>query len=152
MIARAVTGALAHYEHMFGQPHPAALAAPDLGAYAHHLEECAHAAAALNLVRPAAIAADVSALMNAPDEAVQALALLSQPIDVMTVQKDLNLLGAKPRIHETGRLDRQTREAISAFQAEFRQPETGSIDPGTAIALRYATGVVHYQNQMGTAS
>ncbi len=150
-IARAVADAFGRYERQFGAVHPAALQSPQ-GAYAHHLEECAQAAAMLNLVRPAAIAADISALMSAPDEAVQALSVLAQPIDVLTVQKDLNVLGAQPKIAETGQLDRKTREAIRAFQAEFRQPETGTVDPGTAIALRYATGVVHFQNQMGAAS
>lgn len=117
--------------------------------YLAHLEECAQAAATLNIVRPAAIAADVSQLLGAPMEVVQALAMLAQPMDMLTVQKDLNTLGAKPEVPESGRADKETREALKAFQTEYRQAVTGRVDPCTAIALRYSVGVIHYQNQMG---
>lgn len=147
-IEGAVHRALAQH----GLAHPAALPARvgDVSPYySAHLEECAQAAAALNLIRPAAISANVSELLHAPDEAVEALAMLAQPMDPLTVQKDLNTLGAKPALRESGQFDKQTREALKAFQAEYRQPVTGEVDPATAIALRYSVGVVHWQNQMG---
>jgi hypothetical protein len=117
--------------------------------YMEHLRECMMAAAALNTVRPAAINADMSALENAPHEAVFALAVLSQPMDTLTIQRDLNVLGANPPLIESGVRDAQTVEAIKGLQERFRQPPTGHVDPGTAVAIRYSVGVVHGQNQSG---
>lgn len=154
-VAEQIADAIARYEQAvnMGAPRPALAAAPPASTYAymHHLDDCAEAAAMINVIRPAAINADVSSLLHAPDEAVHALALLSQPMDVLTAQRDLNVLGAKPEIQETGQLDASTREALRAFQAEMRQTESGMLDPATTIALRYSVGVVHYQNQMGAA-
>jgi hypothetical protein len=121
-------------------------------AFIEHLREASAAAAALNIVRPAAINADMASLMRAPPEAVHALEVLAQPIDMLTVQRDLNLLGATPPLPETGSVDKRTLEAVKAFQTRFRQVPTGSVDQATAIALRYAVGVVNFQNQMQVAS
>lgn len=155
-VAEQIASAIARYEHALhaGAPSPALAAAPPSSTYAymHHLEECAQAASMINIIRPAAISADVSSLLNAPDEAVHALSMLAKPMDILTAQRDLNALGAKPALNETGNLDGDTREALRAFQAEMRQPQTGSLDPATTIALRYSTGVVHFQNQMGMGS
>lgn len=119
--------------------------------YLEHLHECMLAAAALNTVRPAAINADMNALMGASDEAVQALAILSRPLDTLTIQRDLNVLGANPPLPETGVRDAQTIEAIKGLQQSFKQHPTGNVDPATAVAIRYSVGVVHGQNQMGQA-
>lgn len=133
-------------------PPPAMLSAAspigNTATYMDHLREASAAAAALNLVRPAALNADVASLMRAPAEAVQALHVLAQPIDTLTVQRDLNLLGATPPLAESGQLDARTTEAVRAFQERFRQVPTGVVDDSTAIALRYSVGVVNFQNQM----
>jgi len=120
-------------------------------AYQAHLRECADDAAALNQVRPAAINADIQALLHAPKSAVLALERLASPIDTLTVQRDLNFLGAMPPLPETGEMDMQTVEAVRGFQARFGQLPTGDVDPETAVAIRYATGVIHAQNEMAGA-
>ncbi len=125
---------------------------PSTAAYVQHLAEASAAASALNMIRPAAIEADMGALMHAPPEAVHALMVLAQPIDMLTVQRDLNLLGASPPLPETGVMDARTDEAVRAFQERFKQHPTGTVDEGTAIALRYSVGVVHFQNQLQAAA
>jgi hypothetical protein len=122
---------------------------PSLASYANHLDECALAASHLNLVRPAAIAADVNTLLDAPAEAVMALSVLAKPMDALTIQRDLNTLGADPKVPETGVYDRRTRRAVAELQSAFSQEPTGEIDPETAIAIRYSVGVIHGQDQMG---
>lgn len=135
-------------------PGPMRQAAPEdvhsVAHYMEHLRECMMAAAALNTIRPAAIKADMSALQSAPHEAVFALSVLSQPLDTLTLQRDLNILGASPPLFESGRRDEQTVEAIKGLQQRFNQQPTGTVDPATAVAIRYAVGVVHGQNQTGS--
>jgi hypothetical protein len=135
--------------HLPPGSHMAPPPAQSVSEYLQHLQECTMAAAALNTVRPAAINADFQALERAPDEAVHALAFLSQPMDLLTVQRDLNVLGANPPLHESGHADEQTIEAIKGLQERFKQTPTGIVDPGTAVAIRYSVGVIHGQNQMG---
>jgi Putative peptidoglycan binding domain len=159
-IAVAVEEALSRRGHAIPRPvsrllpalPPSPLERPEetgtVASYMEHLHECAMAAAALNLVRPAAINADMQALAQAPHEAVLALAALSQPMDTLTVQRDLNVLGAMPPVPETGHRDAQTTLAIKGLQEQFRQAPTGIVDPATAVAIRYAVGVIHGQNQM----
>jgi len=160
IVVRAVEDVLARRGHAPPSPVAAPLNVPllpptspyELGSvaqYLDHLRECMTAAAALNTIRAAAIAADMNGLMNAPNEAVFALAVLSQPMDTLTVQRDLNILGANPPLAESGVRDAQTIEAIKGLQERFKQPLTGVVDPGTAVAIRYSVGVVHAQNQMG---
>ncbi len=159
-VHNAVEDALERRGHMQPSPisqrlHPMLPPAPPrpesntVAQYLEHLHECMMAAAALNTVRPAAINADMNALMNASEDAVQALAILSRPMDTLTIQRDLNVLGASPPLPETGVRDAQTIEAIKGLQQSFKQQPTGSVDPATAVAIRYSVGVVHGQNQMG---
>jgi Putative peptidoglycan binding domain len=161
-VSQAVEDALARRGHAQPAPvsqrlHPMLPPAPPrpesntVAQYLEHLHECMMAAAALNTVRPAAINADMNALMNASDDAVYALAVLSRPMDTLTVQRDLNVLGANPPIPETGVRDAQTIEAIKGLQESFKQQPTGAVDPATAVAIRYSVGVVHGQNQTGQA-
>jgi len=135
--------------HPMLPPAPARPESNTVAEYLAHLHECMMAAAALNTVRPAAINADMNALTNAPEEAVHALAILSRPMDTLTVQRDLNVLGANPPLPETGVRDAQTIEAIRGLQESFKQQPTGVVDPATAVAIRYSVGVVHGQNQSG---
>jgi len=131
---------------------PPSPSSENIGAYVEHLRQCTAHAAALNMIRPAAINADVSALRNAPPEAVQALFALAQPMDWLTVQRDLNLLGATPALSETGQRDDQTVEALKGLQERFNQEPTGEVDSGTAVAICYSVGVINAQNQIGGAA
>ena len=115
--------------------------------YLHHINEAMSASRTLDTVKPYALAADIASLMQAPDEAVHALAVLSAPLDVTFAQKDLNVLGASPPVPEDGVMGRATVEAIKGIQARFKQPVTGKIDPTTAVAIRYAVGCIHSQDK-----
>jgi peptidoglycan hydrolase-like protein with peptidoglycan-binding domain len=119
-------------------------------AYVAHLNEAAKAAALLDLVKPLALSADIDGLMSAPEEISWALHALGAPMDVLTVQRDLNLLGASPPLSETGRINQETSRAIAALQDKFGQPVTGRVNPGTAVAIRYAVGCVYSQDRSGT--
>jgi hypothetical protein len=150
---RIVAGAVD--EALRGRPAPSLLgsapqhATPAQGIhqYIEHLQDCARAAADLNIIRPAAIAADITTLLRAPSEAVAALNFLAQPVDALTIQRDLNLLGAQPVLEETGEMDKATKEALKSFQERFKQQPTGELDAAAAVALKYSVGVIHFQNQ-----
>lgn len=119
--------------------------------YLMHLQQACLAAATINTVRSAAMVADVTSLMRAPADVVRAFHALAAPIDMLTAQRDLNLLGAQPALPEDGAASALTHQAIKAFQAQFGQPATGVLDAPSCFALRYSAGVVHGQNQLQQA-
>lgn len=119
------------------------------GDYASHLSQAAWLAAAINTVRPAAMVADVGQIMSSGPEVAAAFHALAAPMDALTAERDLNLLGARPALREDGRASRTFTEALMAFQAEMHQPQTGKLDAPTCFALRYSAGTVHAQNQSG---
>lgn len=75
-------------------------------------------------------------------QTLDATAALSEPIDTLTAQKDLNFLGATPALVEDGIMGPKTQEAIQSFQTHAGLPATGVIDPSTATALRVAVATV----------
>jgi len=115
--------------------------------YLQHLHEASVAAQILDSIKTQAQSADVARLMQAPSEVVEAFHVLGAPLDVLFAQRDLNVLGARPPLREDGVPSRETREAIKAFQARFGQPPTGTMDSGTAVALRYAVGCINAQDR-----
>lgn len=115
--------------------------------YLQHLHEATVAAQILDLVKPQALAADIVSLMQAPPEIVEAFHVLGAPLDVLFTQKDLNVLGARPPLAENGILNAQTRQAIKAIQGRFGQDPTGTMDSGTAAAIRYAVGCINSQDR-----
>lgn len=76
------------------------------------------------------------------DAVNQAWAALSIPIDTLTAQKDLNVLGAKPTLVEDGVMGPKTRDAILSFQGVMEIPESGVMDSQTSNALRRAVVAV----------
>ncbi len=115
--------------------------------YLHHLYQATMAARILDTMKPYAMSGDVNALMQSPPEVAQALAVLASPLDVSFAQKDLNVLGASPSLVENGVMDTSTAEAIKAIQTRFGQPVTGTIDPATAVAIRYSVGCINAQDR-----
>jgi murein L,D-transpeptidase YcbB/YkuD len=77
---------------------------------------------------------------------LDATAALSDPIDTLTAQKDLNFLGADPALVEDGIMGPKTLDAIKSFQIHANLPPTGTIDPATATALRVAVATVASQS------
>jgi Putative peptidoglycan binding domain len=111
--------------------------------YLRHVRDAARYAAALDyFARDPALMGDVLGLMNAPEESVQALLALQAPMDVITVQRDLNVLGCSPPLGETGVLDAPTTEAVKALQSKFGQVPTGDIDSDARVAIRYSVGSI----------
>lgn len=143
----------AAFEHRGPMRPRAYLAAPARGRvlttadYLQHLHEATVAAQILDLVKPQALAADVVSLMRAPPEVVEAFHVLGAPLDVFFAQKDLNVLGATPPLREDGVPSAETHEAVKAFQIRFGQSPTGSMDSGTAAAIRYAVGCINSQDR-----
>lgn len=115
--------------------------------YLQHLNEAAAASRAIDLVKPAALAADVAALMAAPPEVAHAVAVLTAPLEVLFAQKDLNVLGAEPPVPEDGRMGAATRRAVAELQQRFGQEPTGRISAETAAAIRYAAGCIYSQDR-----
>lgn len=115
--------------------------------YLDHLNEAAAASRAIDLVKPAALAADLPALMAAPPEVAHALTILSAPIEVLYAQRDLNVLGAEPALPEDGRMSPETMRAIAALQQRFGQQPSGRLDAQTAAAIRYAVGCIYSQDK-----
>lgn len=109
--------------------------------YVQHLE---NAARNVELIAGGAETHDQSVLVN------QAYSDLSLPIDVLTTQKDLNVLGAVPPLVEDGVLGPKTRDAIDSFQAHADLPRSGVMDAATSHALRRA--IVFVLSPQGAAS
>ena len=83
-----------------------------------------------------------------PEEAAavnQAYADLGAPIDTLTAQKDLNVLGATPALVEDGALGPKTKDAIVSFQHAMDINPSGVLDSDTARALRRAVVAVTMQ-------
>jgi peptidoglycan hydrolase-like protein with peptidoglycan-binding domain len=110
--------------------------------YVNHLMAIAHAAATLDHVRPLAERGDIEGLMVS-DEVGKAMAALATPLDVLTLQRDLNMLGARPALAETGTMDKATTEAIRSLQQRFGQVPTGKLDSDARIALTYGVGKIY---------
>jgi Putative peptidoglycan binding domain len=115
--------------------------------YLKHVRDAAHLTAALDyFAQGPALLGDVQTLMHAPGELAQALTALQAPMDVVTVQRDLNVLGCAPALSENGALDAHTTEAIKALQSRFGQVPTGEVDSDTRVAIRYSVGSLHVQS------
>lgn len=112
--------------------------------YDQHLATAMMAAQHLDTLKPLAQAGDVSGLMNAGSAST--LDTLSENMDTLTIQKDLNLLGASPPLVEDGVRGDVTITAIQDFQRNFNLPATGAVDGPTAVALRYSVGIIASQN------
>jgi hypothetical protein len=113
--------------------------------YLRHLQKAAWAAQMLDLAREPALLGDIEALFYAPEEVSHALVILSGPMDTVTVQRDLNVLGCVPYLAEDGRLDERTREAVKGLQKRFGQVPTGDVDSDTRVAIRYSVGSLYAQ-------
>jgi len=121
---------------------------PNMADYIRHLNEACWASRVLDMVKAAAMAADVAALMQAPPEVAQAVRLLCQPIEALFLQRDLNVLGAEPPLPEDGKLDKRTAEAVKALQGRFGIRPTGEVDAETVAAVRYAVGCIYSQDKV----
>lgn len=99
------------------------------GNYVQHLQ---NAAAAVAVIEAGAETHEESEKVN------EAYANLSLPIDVLTAQKDLNVLGAQPPLVEDGVMGPKTHDAIDSFQKAMLLPTTGIMDAQTSNALRRA--------------
>ena len=109
--------------------------------YVNHLMAAAQAANKLDQVRPIAEAGDIEGVM-ASEEADRALKVLASPIDVLTLQRDLNMLGSRPALAETGTMDSATKQAVASLQKRFGQVPTGNVDSDARIAIAYGVGKV----------
>lgn len=115
--------------------------------YVQHLENAAKNVSELQaLLDAGAVTHEDSVAVNEAWEA------LSFPIDVLTAQKDLNLLGAQPPLVEDGVLGPKTRDAIDSFQRHAELSPTGVMDPATSNALRRAIVFTTSQSQQGAVS
>lgn len=115
--------------------------------YLKHVRDAARCSAALDyFAQGPALAGDVQTLMGAPGELEKTLAALSAPMDVITIQRDLNVLGCSPPLHESGEPDAPTTQAIKALQARFGQVPTGEVDSDTCVAIRYSVGNLYGQD------
>ena len=100
------------------------------GNYVQHLQNIS---AAMATIEGGAETTEESEKVN------QAFADLSIPMDVLTAQKDLNVLGASPPLVEDGVMGPKTHDAIDSFQkAMLISPQTGVMDAQTSNALRRA--------------
>jgi peptidoglycan hydrolase-like protein with peptidoglycan-binding domain len=120
--------------------------------YLQHLRGCARAAQLIDTVKEAALAGDVNVLMQAPEEvavAMRALAGAYTGDAVLTLQKDLNVLGAFPSLPEDGVLGENTYAAIKGLQRRFRLQASGDLNGETAFAIRYAVGCIYSQDFAG---
>lgn len=104
------------------------------GNYVTHLKNAAQAVATI----------ENGAETHEESEAVnEAYNNLSIPMDVLTAQKDLNVLGAQPPLVEDGVMGPKTHDAIDSFQrAMLIDPLTGVMDGPTSNALRRAVVAV----------
>lgn len=73
---------------------------------------------------------------------------LEAPIDTLTLQRDLNLLGATPPLVEDGIMGPKTIAAIKDFQTANDLPATGILDKNTNYVVRYSVGE-HANTQEG---
>ncbi len=99
------------------------------GNYVQHLKNAAQSVA---VIENGAETHDESVAVN------EAYANLSLPIDTLTAQKDLNVLGANPPLVEDGVMGPKTHDAIDSFQREMLLPTSGVMDAPTSNALRRA--------------
>ena len=117
--------------------------------YLKHVKSATHLTAALDyFAQGPALAGDVQTLMGAPPDLAQILQALQAPMDVVTVQRDLNVLGCEPPLEENGALNARTTEAIKALQSRFGQVSTGEVDGDTRVAIRYSVGSLHTQGSL----
>ena len=136
-------------ERWFSRPgmSPAPVRSLTSADYLRHLNEACAGARILDRVKPLALRGDVAALMQTPSEVAHALALMSQPIPTLFVQKDLNVLGAEPSLPEDGVAGRATIEAVRNFQTRFKLGASWPVGPETAVAIRYAVGCIYSQDK-----
>lgn len=113
--------------------------------YLKHLAKVAHAASVLEVSKPAAIAGDAEALMAMPG-LFEAMHDLAAPFDVLTLQRNLNVLGASPPLHENGALDRATKLAVASLQKKFGQHPDGDVDSDLRFAVAYSVGLIYAQD------
>lgn len=100
------------------------------GNYVQHLK---NATSAVAVIENGAETPEESVAVN------EAFANLSIPMDILTAQKDLNVLGAQPPLVEDGVMGPKTHDAIDSFQrAMLIDPPTGVMDAQTSNALRRA--------------
>lgn len=116
-----------------------------VASYIAHLDARAAQARAFDEIKPYAQAGDADAIMQAPPGVLAALRALAAPVDALTLQRDLNVLGSTPALRETGSLDRATREAVKAVQRSFGQVPSGQLDSDARVAIAYAVGCIHAQ-------
>jgi len=113
--------------------------------YLKHLARAAHAAALLEAIKPAALAGDAETLMTTPG-LFEAMHDLATPFDVLTLQRDLNVLGAAPPLRESGVMDQQTKLAVAALQKRFGQHPDGDVDSDLRFAIAYSVGLIYGQD------
>lgn len=113
--------------------------------YLKHLGKAARAAAVLEQSKAAALSGDVQALMSMPG-LPEAMRDLAEPFDVLTLQRDLNVLGAVPPLRENGILDGPTKLAVASFQKRFGQHADGDVSGDLRFALAYSVGRIYAQD------
>lgn len=113
--------------------------------YLKHLGKVARATAALEQSKHAALAGDAQALMSTPG-LFEAMRDLAAPFDVLTLQRDLNVLGAMPPLHENGILDGPTKFAVASLQKRFGLHADGDVNSDLRFALAYSVGRIYAQD------
>jgi hypothetical protein len=98
------------------------------GAYVDHLKQVS------GMVCDLHVAADRGVDTAPLDAAMEA------PLDVLTAQKDLNVLGATPALTEDGVMGPKTTQALKDFQTATNISVTGLLDGPTSAGIRYAVG------------
>lgn len=98
----------------------------------NYLQHLANAAQDVMIVNGGADTPEQSQDVN------QAWANLSLPLDILTAQKDLNVLGAQPPLVEDGVMGPKTRDAVDSFQRAMSIAPSGVLDSETSNALRRA--------------
>ncbi len=116
--------------------------------YMAHLQNAVANTAVLHsdLTAQAQATNDPNVMASATHTILQADADLKAPMDTLTVQRDLNVLGASPALKEDGIMGSKSTAALKDFQGKMLLAQTGKLDPQTASALRRAVAAVLQAN------
>lgn len=111
--------------------------------YVDHLEKSVHFTELVHSDLSQSFGQCGSELTQAVVSASQAL---SSPFDTLTLQRDLNLLGASPSLREDGVNGHDTMTALAAFQKRMQLQPSGKLDGESASAIRRGIAAVLSQS------
>lgn len=110
--------------------------------YISHLQNAVKNSAVIHSDLTAQAQAGLIPLDAAGHTILKADSDLRQPMDTLTVQRDLNVLGATPALKEDGTMGPKTTQALKDFQKKMLVDQTGQLNEDTSRALRLAVAAV----------